>query len=489
MKTQKVIFFLFSLLVAIQQTSGSDGSGNQELKKPNILFVIVDDLRPELGCYGNEIVESPSIDKLAAEGVVFNRAYCQFPVCGPSRCSLLTGLRPNRTRFTSNRSMVDKEVPEYPTLPEYLKRNGYHTISNGKVFHDHGNVIDGLDGWSEIPWEPHPGFWVWRKEKNKKYSYKGYQYRDEYRQNPGPSYESVDGPDDIYPTGEVTDKTIYDLRRLKKMDKPFFLAVGYRKPHLPHNSPKKYWDFYDPEIFSLASNFRSNQNIPAKAFHNSSELRVYRDIPNKGEIKESTWLKLIHAYYANVSYTDAQIGRLVDELEALNLKDETIIIVLGDHGYQLTNHGMWSKRTNFHDAMHAPLIISAHKKSIKTNSIVEFIDLFPTIADLCGLDIPEHLDGNSLKNLVENGSEDEKQLSEYAFSRVGDGETIISSKYIYTEWINDQGKVYERMLFDLINDPLETKNLAESSDHNSVVEKLSIELHDKIEKEVTDKEF
>ena len=480
MKTLKYFLAATFLSLTFQNCENQKETANQK-KKFNVLFIIVDDLRPELGCYGNKAVHSPHIDQIAKEGVVFKRAYAQYPVCGPSRCSILSGLRPTKTRFTSNRSLVDEEVPQCLTLPGLFKQNGYYTISNGKIFHDHGNVIDGMDGWSEIPWEPHPGFFVWEKPENKQYSIKGYKYfreTDKYKNNPGPSYEAANVKDVAYPTGKVTQKAIYDLRRLKEVeeDKPFFMAVGYRKPHLPHNSPQKYWDIYDPQQFKLADNFETSKSIPAIAVHNFGELRSYRDIPSKGELEKSKWLKLIHGYYANVSFTDAHIGLLMDELERLGLKEETIVVVVGDHGYQLTDHGMWSKHNTFHASLHSPLIFYLPGNDVTQNvgSVVELVDIYPTLADLCGLELPDHLAGKSLSPYIKQDiSPDTNTNNDLAFSRVGNAETVVTQKYIYTEWINGQGEIYEKMLFNLEEDPLETGNLAVSHEYQDTVKRLS----------------
>lgn len=480
----KYVIFLFIVLLMATGLSTecqtikklSDNKSKSQ-SRTNVLFIVVDDLRAELGCYDNKIVQSPNIDRIANEGVVFNRAYSQYPVCGPSRCSFLTGIRPTRTRFATMDDLVDVEFPKLATLPKHFKDNGYYTISNGKIFHDHGNVMDGMDGWSEIPWGPHPGFWVWVAPENQKYTYKGYQYRKDYRENPGPSHESPDVSDDAYPTGVITSKTIKDLERLKEMNKPFFLAVGYSKPHLPHNAPKKYWDLYNTQ-FKLADNFENFYNIPKEAFNNSRELRVYNDIPDTGKISKKNWIELIHSYYACVSYTDAQIGKLLNELKLLGLKDNTIVVVMGDHGYQLTNHGMWSKGTNFHQAIRAPLIFSVPgtKSGYQSNSIVEFVDIYPTLAEICGLSIPDHIQGKSFAPIVKN------YLSKYipkkaAFSRAGEGETVITEKYIYTEWINKMGHTYEKMLFDLYTDSLEMNNLIGLKKYENIENELSKTLH------------
>lgn len=472
-----ILFLSFTSSPENLEREAKEGNTNSE-SKLNVLFIIVDDLRDELGCYGNTAIHSPNIDRIASEGIIFSRAYCQYPLCGPSRCSLLTGLRPSRTRFRSNQSMVDKEVPGIESLPEHFKHNGYYTISNGKVFHDHGNIMDGMDGWSELPWEPHPGFWVWKSPENKKFTFQGYKARKGYIF--GPSYEAADVPDDAYPTGKVTTKTICDLRRLKDMEQPFFLAVGFRKPHLPLNAPKKYWDLYSKEQFSLADNFQDFTNIPEVAIHNSPELRSYNDIPDEGEISEETWINLIHGYYACVSYTDRQIGILISELERLKLRENTIVVIIGDHGYQLSDHGMWSKATNFHEVVRSPLIISIPGNSggQSCNQLVEFIDIYPTLTEVCGLNLPAHLEGISFLPAVTNekGSFSPKQA---AFSRVADGETIITDNFIYTEWINENGESYQRMLFDLNKDPLEQENLAGLKKYESTVSELSKKLHQK----------
>lgn len=475
-----IVFLVFSVVYVNCQTSKTLSANKKATQaKPNVLFIVVDDLRSELGCYGNKMVKSPNIDKIAQQGVVFKKAYCQYPLCGPSRCSFLTGLRPTKNRFAEMAEMVDVVFPKLATLPKHFKENGYYTISNGKIFHDQGNVMDGMDGWSEQPWESHPGFWIWMAPENQQYTYKGYQYRAEYRKNPGPSHEAPDVPDNAYPTGVLTDKTIQDLQRLKKMDKPFFLAVGYRKPHLPLNAPKKYWDLYNQNQFKLAASFNNFNNIPQEAIHNSRELRVYNDIPDTGAISKKTWIELIHGYYACISYTDAQIGKLLNELKKLGLANNTIVVVMGDHGYQLSDHGMWSKDTNFDETMRAPLIFSVPglKPKHQTNAIVEFVDIYPTLAELCGLSIPNHVQGESFAPLL-NNSLRSYTPKKAAFSRAGNGETVITENYIYTEWMNKEGNTYQKMLFDLHKDPLEMNNVVGLKAYEAVQKELSKTLHE-----------
>jgi len=431
--------------IFINCTSGRRSSENNvdRPQNPNVLFIAVDDLRPELGCYGIKEVVSPNIDWVANKGLLFERAYCQYPVCGPSRCSVLTGLYATKSRFSNNNALVDKDAPDIVSLPEHYKNNGYHTISNGKIYHDHGNVIDGLDSWSEIPWEANPGFWVWLEDENREYTYKGYKYRKEYTQNSGPSWEAADVPDDFYPTGMLTNKTISDIGRLKSMDKPFPLAVGYRKPHLPMNAPKKYWDLYDKSQFKLADNYNQLFNLPQEVNTNSSELRVYRDIPKNGPIEEERLLTLLHGYYACVSYTDAQIGRLLDEPNRQGLSDNTIVVVWGDHGYQHTELGMWSKSNTLHVSINAPLIVSVIGKTNekKTKGLVEFIDIYPSLSELAGLSLPDHLQGKSFVPLIDDP---DRKWKESVFTRCGNAETIITEKYAYTEWQDKEGAIYQK---------------------------------------------
>ena len=470
MKYLQFLFLCF-LIGSCQVSNRKEVSDQNTGVRPNILFIVIDDLRPELGCYGNKAMISPNIDRLASSGLLFEKAYCQYPVCGPSRASVLTGLYPSKTRFASNISKVDEETPEIVTLPEHFKQNGYYVVSNGKVFHDHGNVIDGLDSWSEIPWEPHPGFWVWQEEDNKQYTLKGYKKRREYHNNPGPAWDAAAVSDDGYPTGLVTDKTVADLKRLKKMDKPFFMAVGYRKPHLPLNAPKKYWDLYKRSQFELADNFNRENELPAEVFTNSAELRSYSNIPKEGEIDTATWRTLLHGYYACVSYTDAQIGRLLDGLKSEGLDQNTIVVLWGDHGYQLTEHGMWSKHNTLDVSMNAPLILSVpgKTKGNKTSKLVEFLDIYPALSELAGLEKPLHLQGNSFVPLIENPALNWK---ESVFIRCKDAETVVTEKYALTEWINEQGSVYQRMLFNHETDPKENINLADSQDYKKTVKRL-----------------
>lgn len=459
-------------------TTGCSNQSEKTPGKPNILFIIVDDLRPELPSYGKAEVYAPAMEDLAERGMVFENAYCQYPVCGPSRCSLLSGLRPTRNRFTSNSALVDIDAPDITQLPRLFKENGYYTISNGKVYHDQGNVIDGMDGWSEIPWEPHPGFWVWLDSANMKHNYQGYRYRQQTVSNMGPAWEAMDVEDNAYPTGVVTDKSIQDLERLAEQEQPFFLAVGYRKPHLPLNAPLKYWKLYDSTDFALPENFSTERNLADPLKIRNGELRNYGNIPSNGEISKQDWLTLIHGYHACISYTDAQIGKLIGALERLGFSENTIIVMVGDHGYHLAEYGIWGKNNPLQLSLKAPMIITVpwlKEKRGRSGELVEFVDIYPTLAELCGLEMPEHLAGSSLKNLL-TGSQ-HSIGKEAVFSRVGHAEIIVTNKYAYTEWLDDAGSTYGQMLFDHSRDPDEQNNVAGNPNYERVIDSLSTVLH------------
>ncbi len=432
-------------------------------QKPNIVFIVVDDLRPELSCYGHSKLYSPNIDRLADQGILFEQAYCQVPVCGASRASVLTGLRPSRNRFVDFKTRADTDAPHVIDLPGYMKSNGYYTISNGKVYH-HNN--DRLDSWSEKPWRP-DGDWAGRGYvlmANKlvaQTSPKGL----------GPAYEKANVTDDVYPDGKITAKTIADLRRLKNLDKPFFLAVGYLKPHLPFNAPSRYWDLYERADIEPVSNPYKPKDAPDAALHNWGELRQYQDIPKTGPLPENLARTLVHGYYACVSYTDAQIGHLLDELERLDLIQNTIIVLWGDHGWNLGEHGLWCKHCNFETSLRAPLIIKipGQFSGRKISTSVEFVDLYPSLCDLLNLRLPDHLQGKSLIDLINNSNSRKKQP---VYSRYFDGESVKLDQYRYTEWIDHLGNRYAQMLYDHYLDPGENVNVVDLPDYADQIDKM-----------------
>ncbi len=379
--------------------------------RSNVLFIAVDDLRPELGCYGCQGVHSPSIDKLASEGVRFNRAYCQEAICSPSRASLMTGLRPDTSGIVDNVTYFRDTVPDVVTLPQHFRNHGYETVYIGKIYH--GRMRDEEKSWSRRAVRPKPSY---------KWDVGGYQLpenqalvkrrREEVKRKYGqvrlgglacgPAVESANVPDNAYRDGRSTEAGIATLRQLKG-GKPFFLGVGFYKPHLPFVAPKKYWDIYDPAEIDLADNPFVPKNAPSVGMHSSFELRVRHGVPKSGPIPDDMARNLIHGYLACVSYVDAQIGRIIDELERLKLRDNTIIMLWGDHGWHLGEHTLWGKATNFEIATRCPLIVSA--PGMKTaggssDALVELLDMYPTLCKLAGLPVPEHVEGKSFVPLL-----------------------------------------------------------------------------------------
>ncbi len=430
--------------------------------KSNVLFIAVDDLRPQLGCYGHEQMISPNIDRLASDGVTFLRSYCQVPVCGASRASLLTGVRPTKDRFLGYATWAERDLPGALSVARHFRNNGYHTISNGKIFH---HRADCTDSWSEDAWHPKGNWRNYMLEENRKLN----------RQKPklaGPAYEAADVADNAYFDGMVADKGISDLRRLKGMGNPFFLALGFLKPHLPFNAPKKYWDMYDPEEIDLADNPFRPKGAPDAALHNWGELRAYHGISPKGPLSEELARKLVHGYYACVSYTDAQIGRVVDELDQLGLRDNTVVILWGDHGWNLGEHGLWCKHCNFETSLHSPLIVTAPgiEGGRRSNALTEYLDIYPSLCELCDLPLPGHLQGRSFVPLLKNPN---LPWKEAVFSRYFRGDSVKTDRYRYTEWRRKDGEIYARMLYDHSVDLVENVNISEMPRNKELVNKLS----------------
>lgn len=445
--------------------------------RPNVLWIFVDDLRPELGTLGSAHVVSPSIDRLAAEGVLFEQAYAQAPVCGASRASLLTGLRPTHRRFLTHDSRVDADAPEARTVPDLLKAAGYTTIANGKVFH---SEEDDADGWSERPWRSAP-------DNDDQLAYALPANRALVAEHGrGPPFESADVDDDAYPNGQVATKSIADLARLADSGAPFFLAVGFWKPHLPFNAPRRYWDLYDRDRLPGPRTPDRPTDAPDTALHLSLELRTqYLGLPPIGEpIPDELARDLTHGYLAALSYTDALIGRVLAALDDLGLADDTIVVLMGDHGFLLGDHGLWTKHANFDLALRTPLVIRApgYARGGRSAAIVEGLDVAPTLFDLLGLEIPPEADGASLVPLLADPGAPGKgfAVSQWTSAISLDpgpwfGESIRTDRWLYTEWREVDGRLRARMLYDHEADPDEAVNVAERVDP-AVVDALSAEL-------------
>lgn len=405
---------------------------HEEVKRsPNILFIAIDDLRPELGSYGSEIAISPNLDKLASEGLQFNRAYCQQAICGPSRASLLTGMRPETSGIIHNYIKIRDTFPDVVTLPQHFKNNGYDAVYAGKIFH-HGDRDD-EQSWSQVL-KIHPdtlkkgkgikGFALLENQKKKldkrKEMFVRYGDVAKYGLAMGPAYEAADVPDNTYSDGYHTDLAIKALNKLSQnKDKPFFLALGMNKPHLNWVSPKKYWDLYDPKQIEQAKIKTAPENGAAMGLHPSFELRVRDGIPKKGAFEPKLGTTLKHAYLACVSYVDAQIGRMITALEESGVRNNTIIIIWSDHGFHLGDMGVWGKATNYEIATRVPMIIwtpDMPKKAqgFQTDALVELVDIYPTLCDLTGLKKPAYLDGHSFKPLI---TEPEQEWKTAVFSQ------------------------------------------------------------------------
>ncbi len=428
-----------------------------EKKQLNILFIAIDDLRPELGTYGSNHIISPNIDQLAKEGIQFNKAYCQAPHCMPSRASMLTGIQQTQANLFIE---IEKYADNVPTLPETFRNAGYYTLCNGKIFHHNEDMAE--KSWSEPPFSLVNGpdennHLTFHDSASAKFILK--------KNNRGPFYEAPDVPDSTYIDGQTCNKVIRDLKRLSKMDKPFFLACGFVRPHLPFYAPKKYWDLYDRDKIELAKNNYVPKGAP-KSLKGSGEFKSYHD--RNIEYNSQEFQKIArHGYYACVSYVDSQVGRLLATLDELGLKDNTIVVLWGDHGWNLGEHSFWSKHNLLYTSKNAPLVISApgFNQGVKTNGIVEFIDIYPTLCELAGLDLPKHLDGQSLVPLMDNPN---KKGKEAAFTFWGEGKSITTIDFSYTEYNNG-----ERMLFDLNKDPNENINVAKDSAYIETCIKLS----------------
>lgn len=461
--------FLIIFIVSVCLAGCSIKNEDNKDEKMNVLFIAVDDLRLQAGIYGQSQMITPSLDKLGSEGVVFTRAYCSVPVCGASRASLLSGLRPTSERFFNYYTRKDIDAPDVPSIPMWFKKHGYTTLARGKIYH---HADDDTSAWSEKPYLPTTGigFQNYITEESKEIVEKN-RTAEKPNAVKGPAYEAADVPDNGYPDGMLADKVIQDLKKFSQTDEPFFLAVGFWKPHLPFNAPKKYWDFYNEEDIQLADNPYMPENAPKEAGHEWTELRgMYDGIPQEGPVSDELARKLKHGYYACVSYTDAQIGKLLTELDNLGLAENTIVVLWGDHGWHLGEHGLWCKHCNFDKVLKAPLMVKAPGKSKgeKSNALVEFIDIYPALCELTGLEKPSHLDGESFVPVLEDASQKHKEA---VFSRYHSGESVITDRYVYTQWQTGK-EPRPDMLYDHANDPEENVNVIGMSQYGDVVIKM-----------------
>ena len=435
-------------------------------EKPNVLFIAVDDLRPELGIYGSQGMVTPNIDRLAKKGVRFERAYCMVPTCGASRAALMTCIRPASDRFLTHLARASEDAPGITTLNTHFKNNGYKTVSLGKIYH---HPDDSEAGWSEKPWRSNAPSYakkasLTKQTKNRKGGTSGSSWED-----------GGDLPDKTYADGQLAKHAIGKLETLAAGKDPFFLAVGFLKPHLPFVAPGAYFDMYPAGSVKIPENYHPPKNAPPGAVHNSGELRSYSDIPKTGVLPEDKARELIRGYRAAASYTDAQIGGLLDALDRLGLADNTIIVLWGDHGWNLGEHTMWCKHSCFETSLRAPLLFAAPnamglKSGAATGSFAEFIDIYPTLCDLTGLPKPDHLQGASLMPVLKDP---EVQVKQQAISRFANGDSIRTPTHRYTVYRDKKGKQVGHMLYDHVKDPGENINVADDPANASIVADLA----------------
>lgn len=398
---------------------------------PNVVVFIIDDLRTELGCYGSEYVKSPNIDALAQDGVLFDKAYSQEAICAPSRMSILTGLRPQNIGIYSIFTPLRKKHKDMVTIPQFFKQNGYTTVSIGKVYH---HTYDDKESWSiHIP-----------KELNAYVEPENIALLDSLKKAgakaKGVAYECADVADEAYKDGRTAKHAIETLRKIK--DEKFIMFVGLSKPHLPFNAPQKYWDMYDPDDLLVPAK-ETPDGMSSLALTKWNELRGYYGIPKEGLLDDELSRTLRHGYFACVSYIDAQMGKVMKTLEELNLRENTLVVLMSDHGWKLGEYGAWCKHTNFELDVHVPMVISretSHKNrqtNVRSQALVENVDIFPTIAEACGLEV-HSIDGKSILELVDNPQMkwDKAAYSLYPRGKKYMGCTTTDGVWRYTEWRN-----------------------------------------------------
>lgn len=491
-------------------------SNAQVSTKKNILFIAIDDLKPLLSVYGHSEMVTPNFDRLAKMGVIFENAEVQQAVCGPSRASVMTGTYPDRTKVWDLHTDFREAAPELISMPEYLITQGYETTAIGKIYHK-GSTAEGHDGksWS-IPhvqptnFDPKygtPAFGYYQsaetksqmislmKEAAEKGMKKEAAQRNYAFKRLKPSTECADVSDEAYQDGIYTVEAIKRLNMLAKGNKPFFLGVGFQKPHLPFVAPKKYWDLYKREDIKLAPNQDLVDGAPDFSYHSFGELRSFTDIDDDlkvgDRIAEDKQKELIHGYMACISYVDAQLGKLLDELDRLKLTNNTVIVLWGDHGYHLGDHTLWNKHSNFEQAIRIPFMFAGPgiAKDKKVSTPVELIDLFPTLFDLANVKQSAQTDGKSLITLLDTNSKNdikpEIALSQYPRQKDKMGYSVRNERYRYTVWFGNgyntekpynESNIVDVELYDFVSDPLEHKNHAKEKEYATIAADMKMKL-------------
>jgi arylsulfatase A-like enzyme len=444
----------------------------------NILFIAVDDLRPALGCAGDPIAKTPNIDALAATGTVFTKAYCQQAVCSPSRTSLLTGRRPDTTRVYDLVTHFRTALPHVVTLPQYFKEQGWYVHGIGKIYHPGSND---KASWS-VPWEEARGS-TYGPEGRRILAQRIAANTDDDLQVRGPAFEEADCPDESLTDGWTATRAAEILAARKNSPEPFFLAVGFARPHLPFAAPGKYWQLYDPARLPIPETDAPPKDAPAFAPQYGGELRQYAGIPKSGPLPKDQTRRLVHGYYAAVSYIDAQVGRVLKALKDNGHAENTLVVLWGDHGWHLGDHGMWCKHTNYEKATRSALVVHAPGQKSPGRScsrFVELVDIYPTLAELCGLPPPVGVEGHSFAPLLDDPTRTWKPAAFSQYPRNSRetgplmGYAVRSERYRYVEWRKkSSNEVVARELYDHLNDPDENTNIAADERSRRTVEGMA----------------
>jgi iduronate 2-sulfatase len=454
------------------------GYGNKHM---NVLLVTIDDLMPSLGVYGDELAITPKLDALAGRGFLFERAYAEVSVCGPSRTALMTGLRAETTGCYTNRDHFRDQLPDITTLPQAFRKAGYYAVSIGKTYDPR---LTDPQSWDETHLTGLgadlyvlPENNALRRENERIYREASFaERRNLWRV--GPAVE-IAGEDDDHFDGQVINKAISFLEEVG--DKPFFLAVGPTKPHLPFSAPRKYWDLYDRDQIQRRQRANRPEGAPAIAYHEGFELRMYHGIPKQGKLDDALAIELIHGYYACVSFVDSLVGRLIEALDDNGFRDNTLIVIWGDHGFHLGEKEIWCKFTTFDQDTRVPLIIIDPRRNggARVRGFVESVDIYPTLAELAGVAYPRDLEGFSFKPLLDNPQREWKKA---VFAKAGRGQgwnefigtSMRTGNYNYVEWRHRiDGTLRTSELYNLDNDPQETRNLADNIEYRPLLERLS----------------
>ena len=449
-------------------------------KPKNVVFIIMDDLRPKLGCYGDPAAISPSIDALAKEGTLFYRAYCQYPTCGPSRASFLSGMRPDSTGILTNeqRDFAPIALKNTLVLNRYFANNGYAVAGFGKIYHDGPGPAT---GWNQ-PFVASK--WLdYVRPENKAIADNYFSPKRPKNQRIPASWESEDVQDDSYADGVIAREAIKSLHNLAGQDKPFMLMVGFRHPHLPWCAPKKYWDLYNRDSLPPVTNLEFPVGAPEVALNRFGELWSYANIPENKPLTEALQKEAVHAYYSCMSYADAQVGKVITALKDLKVFEDTVIVLVSDNGYQMGDNGAWCKEVNWEVTNRVVLLVRAPGNGQPgqiINNLVELVDLYPTVCSAAGLPTPAHCEGKSLLPLINNAMAAWPDVVFNQFLRKNVmGRSIRTDRYRFTLWEKPDGTLMGRELYDLKNDPQGNINLAEHVDAKVQVSELTTLLRTK----------